>query len=946
MTDFKPGQKWISSAEPELGIGQIVSVEHRLVTLNFDLIDETRTYAKNQAPLTRVKFNVGDIIRTTGGLELEVSKVSDQDGILVYHSQYQGTSTAIIETDLDPNVTFSKPEERLFTLQIDENRWFNLRYQTLQHRARLATSPIRGLLGPRVSLIPHQFFIAQEVASRYAPRVLLADEVGLGKTIEAGLIIHQQLMTGRSSRIMVIVPPALKFQWFVEMIRRFNLQFTLLDEERCLDIEADNRPGHEHDVPELDNPFDAQQLVLCSLDLFLNNPKRLDQAATTDWDLIVIDEAHHLEWRDGEPGEDYTAVEQLSQVAKGLLLLTATPEQLGRLGHFGRLRLLDPSRYHSYDDFLEEEMHYENIAGLVSGVLNNKKGAVSTVRQKLGEHAPENDNELLPALLDRHGTGRVLFRNVRESVEGFPKRILNVYELPAEQFPNNNVPNDNVPNNNVPNNNVPNNNVPNNAATWNSKDARIIWLADLLKLSDDKHLVICSRAETAIALDKYLRDRTTIRSVTFHEGLDLVARDRAANYFADSDRGAQVLVCSEIGSEGRNFQFAHQLVMYDLPNNPDLLEQRIGRLDRIGQTQDVVIHVPFAEGTEQARLLRVFNEGFLIFQKPNAAAQIVFDNLPSDTDTDELVNIARIESESRLEQLRSGRDQLLERNSHLPEISAALLAQVSQTETDGVLEKYMEQSFDIFGLESESTSETTFLVKPTESMARHSSVSAETQDRFRYPELPEEGTSYTFDRDTALAREDLLFLTWENPLVEQAMDLVASDVTGNSAVIVVKLKGIKAGTMLVETLHQIECVAPLALNANQYLPPALVRSLITPERQDTSAQIPFSDWDDNLEVPAETIGKIVIQQEAGIKKLLAAANDIAQVKFAPIKTEALNSMGSHLGNEVKRLKALAQVNPNVRPEEVEFLEQRLRLLTSAIKSSQIRLDAVRLIIAA
>ena len=629
-----------------------------------------------------------------------------------------------------------------------------------------------------------------------------------------------------------------------------------------------------------------------------------------------------MQWQDGKPGEDYTAVEQLSRVAKGLLLLTATPEQLGRLGHFSRLRLLDPSRYHSYDDFLEEEKQYENIADLVTGLLNKERGAASRVRQRLGKHAPNSDDDLLPALLDRHGTGRVLFRNVRESVEGFRARALKAYELPTDKFPTN------------------------NAATWNSQDARIGWLADLLKLSDEKHLVICRRAETAIALDKYLRDKTTIRSVAFHEGLDLVARDRAANYFADSSGGAQVLVCSEIGSEGRNFQFAHQLVMYDLPNNPDLLEQRIGRLDRIGQTEDVVIHVPFAKETQQAQLLRLFDEGFSIFQKPNAAAQMVFDNLPADTGTDELVNIARSQSNARLDQLRSGRDQLLERNSHQPVVSSELLAQVSGTETDGGLEIYMEYSFDMFGLESEPLSETAFLVKPTESMVRHSSVSAETQGRFRYPELPEEGTGYTFDRDTALAREDLLFLTWEHPLVQQAMDLVTSDVTGNSAVVVVKLKGIKTGTMLVETLHQIECVAPLALNAIQYLPPALVRSLITPDQQDASTHIPFSNWDDNLEVPAETIAKIVIQQEAGIKKLLIAANKIAQMKFAPIKTEALNSMSSHLGNEVSRLKALAEVNPNVRPEEVEFLEHRLRLLTSAIESSQIRLEAVRLIIAA
>ena len=156
--------------------------------------------------------------------------MSERDGIYIYRGNYRGTETAIIETDLDPNITFSKPEERLFTHQIDDNRWFNLRYETLNHRARLATLPFRGLMGPRVAMIPHQFYIAREVASRYAPRVLLADEVGLGKTIEAGLIMHQQIQTGRVSRVLVIVPAALTFQWFVEMIRRFNLQFTILDE--------------------------------------------------------------------------------------------------------------------------------------------------------------------------------------------------------------------------------------------------------------------------------------------------------------------------------------------------------------------------------------------------------------------------------------------------------------------------------------------------------------------------------------------------------------------------------------------------------------------------------------------------------------------------------------------------------------------------------------------
>lgn len=926
MIELVTGQRWISNAEPELGIGHVLTVEHRLVTIRFDLIDEVRTYARTDAPLTRVRFSAGDAIRTRGGLEIDVTHVTEKDGIIVYHGRYQDTDTAIIETDLDPNVTFSKPEERLFTQQIDANNWFNLRYETLTHRARLATLPTRGLLAPRVSLIPHQFYIAREVASRYAPRVLLADEVGLGKTIEAGLIIHQQLTTGRAARVLVVVPPALKFQWFVEMIRRFNLQFTLLDEARCQQIEYDNVTDADDDSPRLDNPFDAQQLVICSLDLFLDNPERLEQACTTTWDLVVVDEAHHLHWQEDYPGEDYLAVEALGHVSSGLLLLTATPEQLGRLGHFSRLRLLDPSRYHSYQEFIEEEAGYESIAELVREISSSPATAFKKIRERLGDHAPPEDNALIDALLDRHGTGRVLFRNIRDSVAGFMQRQLSAVELPGTHFPDGSAED--------------------STAINTRKDARLAWLVQLLEQSDAKFLVICGTAEAAITLEKYLRERTSIRSAAFHEGLDLVARDRAASYFSDTDRGAQVLVCSEIGSEGRNFQFANQLVMFDLPNNPDLLEQRIGRLDRIGQTRDIVIHVPWAKNTRSERLLRLFDEGFGIFTRPNAAAQSVYESLDDQADIASQTKQAAALSTARLAEMASGRDRLLELNSHRPAISQALLTSVDETERDKSLERYMEQSFSLFGLESEFLSPEVYSVKPTEGMVRHSAVSIETQDRFRYPELPDEGLGYTYHRQTALSREDLQFLTWEHPIVQQAMDLVASDVTGNNAVVVIKLSGVKTGTILVETLHAIDCVAPARLNADSYLPPSLVRSLITPEQQDFASSIAYQTWDDALQVPGATIGKIVSQQEPGIRRMLATANQFATEKFEPIRTQALDHMRQQLGAEVARLSALAQVNPNVRPEELAYLESSRGALEAALQQAQIRLEAIRLIIVA
>ncbi len=928
MNKFKPGQKWISSTEPELGIGRIIEAAHRLVTIKFDLVEEVRNYAHQQAPLARVRFNPGDTIRTTDGVEMIVKQVLEKDGILVYQGKYQGASAAIIETDLDPGVIFSKPEERLLTQQFDDNHWFNLRYETLQHRARLAASPARGLIGPRVTLIPHQFYIAREIASRYAPRVLLADEVGLGKTIEAGLILHQQLVTGRASRVLVITPPALRFQWFVEMIRRFNLRFTLLDEERLAQIEADNRPGSTGDDPGIANPFDAQQLMLCSLDIFLDNESRFAQAMAADWDLVIVDEAHHLHWEAGRASDEYHLVEQLGGVSKGLLLLTATPEQLGRLGHFSRLRLLDPSRYHDYDSFLAEEKAYEEVARLLAGAngetLRLDDGNREQVRARLGKHAPDSDDDLAQALLDRHGVGRVLFRNVRESVAGFPRRKLVHHELDPEHFPLV------------------------DSSVWCGADARLGWLTDMIANSTEKFLVICSRAETAIALERHLRDRTSLRSAAFHENLDLVARDRAANFFADKKKGAQVLVCSEIGSEGRNFQFAHHLVMYDLPPDPELLEQRIGRLDRIGQQQDISIHVPWASGARQALLLRIFDEGLGIFNGPNSAAQLVFDALPfnDEPDPESLVSLAKQKSEARLAELGRGRDRLVELNSHRPEISRPLIEAIAEVDRSTALENYLESSFNLFGLESEPLGESIHVVRPTAGMARHEPVSAETRGRYHYPELPDDGLTYTYNRDTALAREDVNFLTWESPLVSQALELVISNSTGNCTLIATKLPGLQAGLLLAETLHIIDCVAPAGLDAGRYLPPLVVRSLVTPALDDVADRLPFDPYLETLDLPGDAVSGILRQQEGVIRKLLVVAEESAQKKLKPLRESAQATMDSQMQGEISRLVALQAVNPNVREDEVRFLKDAAERLRTVISRARLRLDAVRIIITA
>ncbi|MCW8958487.1 MAG: RNA polymerase-associated protein RapA, partial [Gammaproteobacteria bacterium] len=567
MDEFVPGQRWISDAELQLGLGTVLSVEQRRVTVLFLASGETRTYARQSAPLTRVVFAAGDTLRAHEGWSLKVEEVIEENGLLRYLGLREGGSAAELpEGQLDNQLQLNRPAERLFTGQFDADKWFALRLETLQQASRLARSPLRGLGGGRTSLIPHQLYIAHEVAGRYAPRVLLADEVGLGKTIEAGLILHQQLLSERARRVLIVVPESLQHQWLVEMLRRFNLLFSLFDEERCRAIEESS--GQE-------NPFQAEQLVLTAIGFLREHPERQRQALAGEWDLLVVDEAHHLAWSPEAPSREYRIVEQLAAVTRGVLLLTATPEQLGKESHFARLRLLDADRFPDFDSFLAEEAAYEPVAHAVEALLDGGPldGAALTTLQATLE---EDDNRplldtlndpaagaetqqqarlgLVEHLLDRHGTGRVLFRNTRAAVKGFPRREFLPCPLPlpdeyaaaisALQQSGVSEPQQLL----CPEQLYRQNGA---ATPWPRIDPRVEWLiARLRELRREKVLVICASAGTVLALGEALRVQAGIHAALFHEGMSLIERDRAAAFFADPEHGTPVLLCSEIGSEG------------------------------------------------------------------------------------------------------------------------------------------------------------------------------------------------------------------------------------------------------------------------------------------------------------------------------------------------------------------------------------------------------------
>ena len=945
MNRFVKGQRWMSESEPELGLATVVEATSGRVQILFAATGETRTYASDTAPLKRVRFREDDVAQTQGGKSFRIKSIANRDGLLLYATE---DGSQVPESELKATLSLHGPEERLFAGRFDEPATFDLRQRSLTFLHRIRKSPVRGFLGGRIDLIPHQLYIAQEVANRHAPRVMLSDETGLGKTIEACLIIHRLLLSGRASRVLIVVPESLVHQWFVEMLRRFNVRLSIFDEERCAAIDA-GEPGA--------NPFLDDQLILSSLDFLAGSEKRALQAAQAGWDVLVVDEAHHLQWSEASPSREYQVVEALSRQSEGLLLLTATPEQLGVESHFARLRLLDPDRYRDLASFLAETKDYKATAEIAHKLLTEKQldaGESAALRQFLAHDTtletrlngvqtgqPEARQTLLNDLLDLHGPGRVLFRNTRSAMTGFPKRRANLYELTAEQ----------------------------DAETWLdhlstefavdagdttletsfdlTQDPRILWLLDLLqKLEPEKVLLICRTVEKAEAIDEALRRHTSIKTGIFHEGLTLLQRDRNAAWFAEPE-GARLLLCSEIGSEGRNFQFAHHLVLFDLPLNPELLEQRIGRLDRIGQTQDIQIHVPFLARSPQEVLARWYQDGLAAFEANLEGGNELFRQFGRAVHDVALeYHVAEpAEAERELKQLlcgskaarnelrrllEQGRDRLLEMNSFRPAMARQIIEQIHATERSDELEEYLLDVFEHYGVHAEELAAHTW----------HLNSQGVKTDSF--PAIPAEGLAATCERSRALAREDVAFLTWDHPMVGGAMDLLLGSETGNCSFGVLATPTER--TLLLELTFILEAFAEQRLHVDRFLPATPIRLVINHKAENITGSLPSHAFQDKLGkgVPYKLIDHPDIARKT-LPAMFEKGSSLAELEADAIRKAALAEVQNLLGHEVSRLETLMRVNNHIRPREIQMARQEQEQVTDAIVRSRIRLDSLRLI---
>ncbi len=493
-----------------------------------------------------------------------------------------------------------------------------LRTRVVRLEALRRADSLGALLSSRVHVLPHQVGAAGRILSDRVPRFVLADEVGLGKTIEAGLVFAGLRQLGIAERVLVLVPEHLSFQWLAELFHKFNALFTLLSADR---------------IDELGGPEEAlarSPLAIASHERLLADPRLAVAAARLPLDLVIVDEAHHL-------AEDalFARVEPVARASFGLLLLTATPIRLDPSEYFRLLSLVEPIPSVSLDAFLQRLEAHEAYAEVARDLLagGEAKAALERLRalapadaffarpstsspssahtEPLDEIGPGEVERRLPrasgersdvapdrsAILDhlanRYGLSARLIRNRRVKVGAFTRRVLRREDVAEGR-----------------------------------KLEAAAALCGRLARAREKVLVFAADVAGLRALQAALAGQERLEALLYDDGSTLEARDRLVARFRDPE-GPMVLLSGESGGEGRNFQFAAHLVCFDLPLSPLVLEQRIGRLDRLGQARPVEIHV-LAEPGEEAFLADLLEKDVGIFDEPVGGLDAVLASLPAE----------------------------------------------------------------------------------------------------------------------------------------------------------------------------------------------------------------------------------------------------------------------------------------------------------------------------
>ncbi len=733
--------------------------------------------------------------------------------------------------------------------------------------------PLAGLTNARIEPKPHQVSIVRSVIQKRQARMILADEVGLGKTIEAGLVLKELRSRGLVERALVVCPASLQMQWQIELQTKFNESFEIID---GIYARVLGRGG--------ENPFAKKDFVICSLD-FAQKSVRAEQIVEAGWDFVVFDEAHRVRrWLQSpkkfRTTKAYELAESLEPHTPDFLMLTATPMQLHPFELYSLIQIVEPGIFETYGAYEKRRRQLpllnDLVRSLVSWRVNSDENTqvISELEafipsEKISNHDlddPERREEVIDLLIDQHPLAGVLVRNRKAEIGGFMGRQAVQYGIQmsekekrlyedietylketytwARQDTARKATGFLVITHFKMLASSP-------AALYASFDRRIKKLqeklqgaetAKNLKIDEDllrdqgedaiefKELESAlssydiERIETDILeledlngrladiddskLDEFVKILESIRSnepdtkvvvftafkstqkyladnlgrenftySVFHGGLSLQEKERAVRDFRES---TQVLISTEAGAEGRNLQYASVLINYDLPWNPMKVEQRIGRLDRIGQKKTVQILNLFRFETVEERVHRVLNDRINLFEESVGSLDSILGNVEKEIedlficgDENEVANFEKSIEEKVSDAREAERvmsDLALDRSSFRRDETNSLLGEEPMA-TYSELRSFVSRALEHFGGRLNNHDDGGEVISLSPGLATKL-------------ELPSAQQHGVFDPQIALEREDLDFFAlgnrWVDNVVKYAGDESRSTATVHS----------------------------------------------------------------------------------------------------------------------------------------------------------------------
>ncbi|MDN4493473.1 DEAD/DEAH box helicase [Ureibacillus aquaedulcis] len=449
-----------------------------------------------------------------------------------------------------------------------------------------------GLQAPKfltnIQLLPHQVEAAQTVIEKMNGKAILADEVGLGKTIEAGLIMKEYMIRGIVKKVLILVPASLQNQWVTELNMRFFIPAIAYRK---------NTPIEHYDV------------VVMSMDTAKKSPHR-EKIYEQDYDMIIIDEAHKLK---NHKTQIYEFVQSLKK--KFCLLLTATPIQNDVFEIFYLVSLLKPGHLGNYESFQASFSTTKNstdgekyLKELVNQVM------VRNRRQDTGIEWTSRKVETIPIQFTPGEREVYEMIGALKSVSAVFSSSFTMVTLLKEMCSSKEATFLTL-------NKMIQKCVTNEESEYieeilaklmkleiNSKAEKVI---EIIEKANDKVIIFTEYRATQAYLQWYLYTKG-ISSVLFNGKFSKSKRDWVKQLFRQRD---QVLIATESGGEGINLQFCHHVINYDLPWNPMKLEQRIGRVHRLGQEEDVHIYNLAIEDTIEQKILDLLGSKIDVFEK-------------------------------------------------------------------------------------------------------------------------------------------------------------------------------------------------------------------------------------------------------------------------------------------------------------------------------------------